>query len=200
MLSGEQIKLNIGAGNTYLPGFVNIDISPRAEVSIDIGNTPLPFDTGSVDLVFSYHTLEHIPDYLFALTEIHRVLKHGGVLLAGLPYCTLTKYHMVNPYHLHDFNEFSFDFFDPEKIKGSAMEENEILFKKVFHRFHYLPGFSNLPHFLQKWCRMHLLNVVQKIDFGLVCMKQGGGELSLPQQNDAIAAFDGCLKNRRYYD
>ena len=87
---------------------------------MDLGRDKLPFENDTVDLIFSYHTLEHIPDYLFALSEIHRVLKHGGLFLVGLPYVTLTEYHLVNPYHLHNFNEFSFDFFDAKRLKGSA--------------------------------------------------------------------------------
>ena len=72
----QEERLNVGAGSTYIPGFINIDISKRAEVQVDVGISALPFHENSVDLVFSYHTLEHILDYLFALGEIHRVLKH----------------------------------------------------------------------------------------------------------------------------
>ena len=142
------IRLNIGAGQTYIPGYRNIDISSNADIVLDLGIDKLPFEDDSVDFIFSYHTLEHVPDYLFSLSEIHRVLRHGGLFLVGLPYVTLTKYHLVNPYHLHNFNEFSFDFFDVKKLKGSAAEENPILFNKVFHRFHYMGIFKSLPPIL----------------------------------------------------
>lgn len=117
MAEKSEVKLNIGAGVTYIPGFVNIDISTQADITLDLGKDRLPFDDNSVDLIVSYHTLEHVSDYLFALSEIHRVLKHGGRFLVGLPYVTLTEYHLVNPYHLHNFNEYSFDFFDVDKNK-----------------------------------------------------------------------------------
>ena len=107
----DEVKLNLGAGQTYLPGFCNIDVCPWADVQLDFGTDRLPFEDSSVDCVFSHHTLEHVPDYLHILGEIHRILRHGGRLLVGLPYVTSTKYHLVNPYHLHNFNEFSFDFF-----------------------------------------------------------------------------------------
>jgi predicted SAM-dependent methyltransferase len=126
MTDTKQLKLNIGAGQTYIPGFVNIDLSDRANISLDLSKDRLPFEDSSVDLVFSYHTLEHIPDYLFVISEIHRVLKHGGHFLVGLPYVTLTEYNLVNPYHLHNFNEFSFDFFDRAKLKYSAAESNPV--------------------------------------------------------------------------
>lgn len=171
MSDTATIKLNLGASQTRIPGFVNIDIVGKADISMDLGKDRLPFENDSVDVVFSHHTLEHISDYLFCVSEVYRVLKNGGHFLIGVPYVTLTEYNLVNPYHLHNFNEFSFDFFDPDILKGSASEENPVHFKKVFHRFHYMGKFALLPLPIQNWCRRHLLNVVREIDFGLVTVK-----------------------------
>jgi len=167
----NEVKLNIGAGYNYIDGFVNIDISPKADVTLDLGRDRLPFDDESVDLVFSYHCLEHVGDFLFALGEIYRVLRHGGRFLVGLPYVSSTRYHLVNPYHHHNFNEYSFKFFDPDELKGSAAEDNPIVFKKVFHRYYYMHGFRRMPCFLRNWCRRHLFNVVRTIDFGLLAVR-----------------------------
>lgn len=192
-------RLNIGAGISKIPNFINVDISERADVIIDIGSQPLPFETSSIDLIFSYHTLEHIPNYLYALSEIYRVLRNGGIFLVGLPYVTLTEYHLVNPYHLHDFNEYSFDFFDPKKLKGSAAEKSDVRFYKIFHRFNYMKPFAKFPDFIRSWCRRHLLNVVKNIDFGLVAVKTGG---IIPdcKPSELILAFDDCLNSRVQYD
>lgn len=193
------LQLNIGAGATHIPGFVNIDISKRADVSIDLNETALPFDDDSVDLVFSYHTLEHLERYLFALGEIHRVLKHGAPFLVGLPYATLTYWHQVNPYHVQDFNEDSFDFFDPAKLLGSAVEEGPpIMFKKVFHRYHYIGMFHLAPPPMRGWCRRHLLNTVRKIDFGLLAVKERGPVTADPRA--LMADFDQLLAMRCPYD
>ncbi len=195
----KVIKLNIGAGKTYLPGFINIDISEVADISMDIGTTALPFDDNSVDVIFSHHTLEHVENYLFALSEIHRVLKHGCYLFVGLPYLTLTKYNLVNPYHLHHFNEFSFDFFDPKKIKGSAVEENQIYFQKGFHHFHYMGIFKMLPDFMKSWCRNHLFNVVKKIDFAVMAIKPGGKDVEVKSGDQLIKEFNHYLNSRKKY-
>lgn len=40
---------------------------------------------GSIDLVFSFHALEHIPDPARALAEMNRVLKPGGAYCIGTP-------------------------------------------------------------------------------------------------------------------
>ncbi|PWW00218.1 methyltransferase family protein [Hoeflea marina] len=168
---------------------------------MDLNRERLPFEDNSIGVVFSYHTLEHLDNYLFALSEIHRVLKHGGVFLVGVPYLTLTQYNLVNPYHRQNFNEYSFDFFDPQKLLGSAAEAGSVMFRKAFHRFHYLPEFEGRSDKRKDWCRRHLLNVVQKIDFGLIAMKSGGAPVV---SDDATAEslllqFDGYLKARRAY-
>jgi SAM-dependent methyltransferase len=198
-MNSDFKRLNLGAGQTYLPDFVNIDSSQIADLNLDLGSDSLPFQTGSVDLIFSYHTLEHVPDYLFALSEIHRVLKHGAVFYLGLPYATSTQFNLVNPYHLHNFNEFSFDFFDMGKLEGSAAEHNTIHFRKVFHRFNYMGKFNRLPYGLRNWCRNHLFNVVDRIDFGLIAMREEQYDQPIDQSICNLEEFDRYLNARRPY-
>jgi predicted SAM-dependent methyltransferase len=199
---GRKRRLNIGAGQTYLPGFTNIDISPKAEICLDLNCQRLPFADESVELVFSYHTLEHLTNYLFALGEIHRVLRHGGRFLVGVPYVTSTLYNLVNPYHRQHFNEFSFDFFDPQKLLGSAEDAGSVMFQKVFHRFHYMPEFAAKPEAEKDHARRHFFNVVRKIDFGLVAMKRGLDQriaVGRDMQEDFVTAFDALLRARLPY-
>ena len=47
--------------------------------------TALEFPDGSFDLVYSYHVLEHIPQWQKALSEMRRVLKPGGWCFIGTP-------------------------------------------------------------------------------------------------------------------
>jgi len=197
----ETVQLNIGAGATYLPGFHNVDLCEQADIRLDLNHDPLPFDNDSVDLVFTYHTLEHLDRYLFALGEIHRVLKHGAPLLVGVPYVTLTEYNLVNPYHRQHFNEFSFDFFDPSRLKGSAIEPNDILLSKAFHRFDYTEDFADEPPEHLEWARRHLFNVVRKIDFGVIAIKDPARtvEVDDASRDRLIEVFDECLANRLPY-
>ena len=61
---------------------------PQAHAWADLRQgdaTALDADDGSFDLVFSYHVLEHIPQYRMALSEMHRVLKRGGTFMIGTP-------------------------------------------------------------------------------------------------------------------
>lgn len=57
--------------------------SPLAKVKADI--CALPFNENTYDLILCNHVLEHIPDDLKAMSELHRVLKKGGTLIAQVP-------------------------------------------------------------------------------------------------------------------
>lgn len=199
MNSKRNIKLNIGAGKTYIPGFINIDISNKADISLNLSAERLPFEDDSVEIIFSYHTLEHVPNYMHALSEIYRVLKNGGIFLVGVPYVSLTEFHLVNPYHLHNFNEHSFSFFDPKKLKGSAEESNVIKFSKIFHRFHYIGFFNLMPPPIRGWCRRHLFNVVRKIDFGLVAVKSETDDFKSVNSAQLRKMFDDLMESRIHY-
>jgi len=163
----DAVFLNIGAGITRIEGAVNIDISPKADVSLTLGVDPLPFDNDSVDIIYSDHTIEHVENYLYLISEINRVLKKGGCLLLGVPYVTLTKYHLVNPYHIHNFNEYSFDFFDPTKLRGSAAEGDDIDLRKLSHCYGYLGAFRFLP-IVRSLLKDYVFNIVRDIKFAVV--------------------------------
>jgi predicted SAM-dependent methyltransferase len=82
----EPLFLNVGSGNHPLPGFLNIDVVPQADLRHDLSKG-LPFSDGTVDGVFSEHFLEHLTQAqgLAFLRECRRVLKPGGVARIAMP-------------------------------------------------------------------------------------------------------------------
>ena len=185
----NPLRLHIGSGQTRIDGFINIDQLPGSDLCLNLNTTRLPFKDDSVDCVFSYHALEHFDNYLFALSEIWRVLRHGGRMLIEVPYVTLSEYNLVNPYHKNHFNEFSFDFFEIGKLKASANEGSPILFTKGWHKFHYLPEFEKTPEPERTYARRHMFNVVRAIDFGLYAVKPPSTQFELkPGMDEALQA------------
>jgi predicted SAM-dependent methyltransferase len=74
-------KLHIGCGENVLDGWLNCDLTPKAESVVRLDATkPFPFEDGQFDYAFSEHFIEHIdyPQGLSMLREIRRVLKPGG--------------------------------------------------------------------------------------------------------------------------
>jgi len=84
------VKLNLGCGKTKLEGYVNIDVDSVIEpdLVLDFVRQPLPYETGSVDEVVMFHTIEHIQkfNHPLILREIHRVLRVGGSLYLSYPW------------------------------------------------------------------------------------------------------------------
>jgi SAM-dependent methyltransferase len=163
--------LNIGAGHSFIPGLTNIDIVEWADVSLDLSKDRLPFEDSSIQTIVSIATLEHVTNHLFALGEMYRVLKHDGALLLTLPYVTSTEHHLVNPYHLHNYNERFVDLFDPLLLKESAVEGGDMAFRAVYEEFLYLGYFGIAPRPIRTWARRHLFNIVRTFDIGIVAVK-----------------------------
>jgi len=76
--------LNLGCGNIHLPkeeGWINIDMdktcNPDVVRNLEKG---LPFDTNSVEGLYSANTIEHISDIFFFMYEIWRVCKPNVVV------------------------------------------------------------------------------------------------------------------------
>ena len=84
-------RVNIGAGLWFRRGWATVDLyAPpgTADFLIDLREpAALPFDDGSVSLVFTSHLLEHLTDDQVAglLGESARVLEPGGVMRISVP-------------------------------------------------------------------------------------------------------------------
>ena len=82
------MKLHLGCGDRYIPGFFHIDgfDGPHIDHVCSIENLSF-IESNSIDLIYSSHVLEHFKrDRLPAvLTEWNRILKVGGVLRIAVP-------------------------------------------------------------------------------------------------------------------
>ena len=66
--------------------------------------------------------LEHVPDLLKTMAEIHRVLCDGGRLCATVPYWTGSNA-WDDPTHVRAFTSKTFDWFSPRPERSSYMSE-----------------------------------------------------------------------------
>ena len=81
-----SLKLNIGCGPHYAPGWTNLDVHQGDGVTPDVvvgTDGLLPFADSSAERIYAGHVIEHVPWSQLAavIHEWRRVLKPGGVLL-----------------------------------------------------------------------------------------------------------------------
>jgi len=89
----NPIRLHLGCGMNYLPGYVNVDLPPleqtvmhsRADVYKDIRE--LEYADNSVDEIRSHHLLEHFsrPEAIKLLLQWRKWLRPGGLLSVETP-------------------------------------------------------------------------------------------------------------------
>ena len=82
--------VNVGSGDFYHPFWTNLDFvsdwyGPRQKhvVPFDLTeNTPLPFEDNTLEIIYTSHTVEHVPfkSSMNLFKEAFRCLKKGGVL------------------------------------------------------------------------------------------------------------------------
>jgi len=79
----NPVNIQFGAGGNILDGFINHD----ADVPIE---NPLPYQSGSVDLILIEHCLEHVDTLqgFSFMQEAHRILRPGGCLRICIPVLT----------------------------------------------------------------------------------------------------------------
>lgn len=71
--------------------YVRGDLFPSRPGLVKLDAEALPFGDAEFDLVIANHLLEHVSDPAQALSEFHRVLKPGGVLVAQTPFAPHLK-------------------------------------------------------------------------------------------------------------
>lgn len=124
----SQKNLHLGCGNKALKDFINIDFYNKtcADEIIDL-NKALPYDTESVDLIYSDNVFEHIENLLQLIQECNRILKKGGYLVIKVPYFK-SKHAFVDPTHIKFFTIQSMDYY----IKGKYFYNEYKFFEECF--------------------------------------------------------------------
>lgn len=83
------VKVHLGPGQTnYIAGWINVDanlVTAKCDVWADLRH-PLPFQDASVQVFYSHHVVEHLPDLDFHFAEVFRCLVPGGLYRVGGPH------------------------------------------------------------------------------------------------------------------
>lgn len=117
----DKVVLDVACGSGYgskllaerARSVIGVDLAPDAvEYAREHYGAPnveyrcgdalgMPVDDGSVDVVVSFETFEHVPDQERFLAEVKRVLTPGGVCLLSTP--NVDEYPTGNAFHVKEF-------------------------------------------------------------------------------------------------
>src|SRR6185312_17075156 len=81
------LAMQLGSADKTKEGWVNIDLSPAADLMLDLRD-PLPFTDNTFKMIYSEHVLEHFDypcDITRLLSECYRVLEPGGIFSLSIP-------------------------------------------------------------------------------------------------------------------
>lgn len=100
-----------------------MDIAPPADVVTDLSQR-WPWDDSTVEDVKAFDIIEHLPDRIFTMNELHRVLKPGARAHIEVPDALRGAGFIQDPTHktpwcLNSFQYFEADTFAHERLAKS---------------------------------------------------------------------------------
>ncbi len=165
-------RLNIGCGLNPISGYVNADRVPLPGVDLvcEFARRPFPFRDDSFDEVYMSHVLEHLPDTVSTMEEIHRIARPSATVIVKVPHYKHSNA-FKDPTHVRFFTEESFDYFgkDPKSYYTKARFDVMNVEKEYdWHIARYVA--RPFPRVLP-WVERFLDNTVQGITFTLKVRK-----------------------------
>lgn len=123
-------RLNLGCGNAYLDGYVNIDKDrhAHADLFLDLDGEPWEgIEDGSVTEIIATHVFEHFDDLCWVMKECYRVMQPGALL------------HITTP-HQHSDGYYG----DPTHVRPITLAQLELFSKSRCAEFK-AKGWPNTP-------------------------------------------------------
>jgi SAM-dependent methyltransferase len=153
--SGGAI-LQIGAGRKKIVDATTLDINRRVNPDVvwDLNVFPYPFVDDHFETIVCEHVIEHLPDVIKVMEELHRVAKPGAKVWIWVPHFSSLNFN-TDPTHVHAFSSRSFDYL----CVGTDLyryDYSTARFRKRIARMTMRPltGFSRV---LMSWINRHLL-------------------------------------------
>ena len=153
MEKNKEIKLHLGCGKIYIPGFIHIDLDEFSHIKYKHSINRLPmFKDNSADLIYCCGSFEYFDRYEApaVLQEWKRVLKPGGTLRLSVPdFDAIVK--VYKKYHDLDHRGILGPLFGRIEIK--TKKEKKIIYQKTVYDFKSLKkvlalaGFKNVHRY-----------------------------------------------------
>ena len=189
--------INTNASNPAQP---NNGPIPNGNIIFNMPNGKIPFDDNSFDLIINNQVLEHVDNIDFALSEMSRVLKTGGIVLSlfpdrsvwreghvGIAFCHwFSKGSKVRWLYLFIFRLFGFGYHKKNKnIIQWTIDRSNYLDNQTFYisyseiKYSYKKYFCNITHYEDEYARIrfsnnYFLKLLPNLILSFIVKKLGG--------------------------
>src|SRR3989441_4551017 len=111
VIGDTAMRLNLGCCDAMLPDFVNVDIVGGPGIGTADLREPWPWADGAVEHVRAWDIVEHLPDKIFTMNELWRVLRPDGTAEIAVP-TTDGPGAFQDPTHVSFWNRRSFLYYE----------------------------------------------------------------------------------------
>lgn len=163
--------LDLGCGTAKVKGAIGADIAllDGVDVLTNLSDLPFPFAENSFDEIHLNDVIEHLPDTIATMEEIHRIARPDAKVYIRVVNWN-SHYTAMDPTHLHAFTEKSFDFFG--KIPGrSYYSRARYDVVKIGYQYNALAEKLLRYRPLMKFFSFFLNNILEGLSFELKTLK-----------------------------
>lgn len=131
--------LNLGCGNTYIKGYVNVDYNKKYNPDIvwNLNKYPYPFKDNEFDFIYCSYILEHLDNLFKCLKELRRIIKPNGIIHIRVPYFSYSQSY-ADITHKRFFGAMSF-----RQLIGGEFKEDFSDFEIIYDRINFLSNVSS---------------------------------------------------------
>ncbi|HKO60666.1 MAG TPA: methyltransferase domain-containing protein [Pyrinomonadaceae bacterium] len=183
------MKIDLGCGAAKAKGNIGVDIVPLEGVDViaSLMERPYPFAANSFDVIYLNNMIEHLPDTVGTMEELHRI---------GRPDCRIyisvvnwnSHYAAMDPQHVRLFTENSFDFFG-KRAGRSYYTKARFDVVRVEHLYDNLARRFLRSKRLMKFLSFYLSNILQGLNFELRAVKNVPAEPKVSESNDVFTVL-----------
>ncbi len=112
----ESKRLNLGCGDVYMDGWINLDMGDadiygkkiKVDVVHNLDKFPYPFPDDYFEEIWMNQVLEHLEEPIKVMNELIRICKNNAKITIQTPHFSHFKA-FLDPTHKHFFSIFSID-------------------------------------------------------------------------------------------
>lgn len=129
----NKLLVDVGGGLNPRNGYLTLD-QEGGDITCDL-NERWPLEDDSVGVLNASHVIEHLRDPIHTMSEIHRVLHHGGWAFIEVP-STDGRGAFQDPTHVSFWNQNSFWYYT-KKPQADFIRNTKIRFQCYRNETHY---------------------------------------------------------------